>query len=382
MSITNVQEKTRYLLWAKTAGRCQFRGCNEPLWRDGLTQIEMNFGEVAHIIGDRPGGPRGHARLSKEYCNDINNLMLLCLAHHKQIDELYERYSEDDLRLMKQEHEFRIEQVTGLLPNQKSHVIVYRGNVGKHSPQIDISDAMSAMLPEWYPVSRYPAILGMDNSAIFDDEEEFWQLEEQNLQRQFESKVRPLLDEVDPNHFSVFAFAPQPLLIKLGTLLPDLFPAVVYQLHRTPHAPWRWQHEPDNFDFVYEASEHAPSIVALSMSLSAPISDERIERALDGQDFCVWPFTRTPWSGADTNFLKGPRQLELFRKRFRQVLDEIKYRCGEDAEIHVFPAVPVSIAVEMGRVWQPKSDLPMIVYDQNQRKTGFIRALTIKADHV
>src|SRR5689334_1892557 len=148
MSITNIPEKVRYLLWAKSAGRCQF--CNTPVWKDEHTQIELNFGEVAHIIGDRPGGPRGDIELSEAYCSDINNLMLLCLDHHKMIDDLYKMYTEDELRLMKVQHELRIEQATALTPNQKSHIIVYRGNIGPHSPQIDIKDVMSAMFPNWY----------------------------------------------------------------------------------------------------------------------------------------------------------------------------------------------------------------------------------------
>jgi hypothetical protein len=77
MSVSEIPEKVRALLWAKSAGRCEFDNCNEPLWRDSVTQIEMNFAEVAHIIGDRPNGPRGHQILYQEYCNDISNLMFI-----------------------------------------------------------------------------------------------------------------------------------------------------------------------------------------------------------------------------------------------------------------------------------------------------------------
>ena len=300
--------------------------------------------------------------------------MLLCLNHHKEIDELYKKYSVDDLREIKREHELRIELATAMRPNKKSHVIIYRGNIGRHVPMIDIEDAMSAMFPDWYPVSRHPVILGLDNSAVFDDEDVFWLNEEQNLVRQFDKKVRPVLEAPGPNHFSIFAFATQPLLIKLGTLVPDLFPAIVYQLHREPPT-WRWQNEPDEFDYEYRSSEIASPIVALNMSLSAPINDERIERVLAGQDYSIWYFSRKPFEGADTDFLKGPGQLSLFRKCFRQMLDEIKWQHGDSAEIHVFPSTPVSVAVEMGRVWQPKADLPMVIYDETG--DGFVRALTI-----
>lgn len=378
MSVTNIPQKVRYLLWAKSAGRCHL--CNRPLWRDDHMQIELPFGQVAHIIGDRPGGPRGDLVLSPAYCKDINNLMLLCPEHHKTIDELYETFTDDDLRLLKTEHEIRIEQATSILPNKKSHVLIYRGNVGQHKPKIDISDAMVAMYPDWYPVSRYPVYLGMDNTSLFDNEDEYWMHEEQNLVRQFNQKVIPLLEEPERNHFSIFAFAPQPLLIKLGTLIPDLFPGIVYQPHRdttTSVSPWRWQPEPTDFDYWYEPPASKAPIAVLNLSLSAEIIDDRIHRVMSGQDYSIWHFSRTPFDGADTDFLKGPDQTALFRKRFRQLLDDIKNFHGESAEIHVFPIVPAAIAVDIGRVWQSKADLPMVIYDQNRLRNGFIRTLSI-----
>jgi hypothetical protein len=37
----------------------------------------------------------------------------------------------------------------------------------------------------------------------------------------------------------------------------------------------------------------------------------------------------------------------------------------------------VSAAVEVGRVWMPKADLPLVVFDQNRTLQGFVRALEI-----
>ena len=52
-------------------------------------------------------------------------------------------------------------------------------------------------------------------------------------------------------------------------------------------------------------------------------------------------------------------------------MDRIKAAHGQDSMLHLFPAVPVSIAVEIGRVWMPKADLPLRIYDQNPRTGGF-----------
>ena len=49
----------------------------------------------------------------------------------------------------------------------------------------------------------------------------------------------------------------------------------------------------------------------------------------------------------------------------RRTLDAIKACHGEDRTMHVFPALPVSAAVELGRVLMPKADVPCLVYDRN-----------------
>lgn len=374
MSISKISEPVRYLLWAKSAGRCEFDGCNKPLWRDNLTQIEMNFADVAHIIGDSPDGPRGDVVLSVEYCNDVANLMLMCLDHHRMIDRITKVYNDDVLRQMKIIHEDRMERLTAIKTDKTSHVLIYRGMIGEHQPKIDYREAWSAMAPEWYPSSRLPIELGLPNSPFHDNEEKFWRLEEESLERQFAEKVKPFLSsDQERNHFSIFAFASQPLLIKLGTLFSDIHPAEVYQRHREPQT-WEWLPGPERFEYETVEPESVESIVALNLSLSAAIEGARIKQVFGDQKYSEWKLTI---ENPNNDFLKGKAQLQMFRTEFRTLLNRIKSKHGENSVLHVFPAVPVSIAVEIGRVWQPKADLPMVIYDQNRKSTGFVKALSI-----
>ena len=48
---------TLMMLCARSAGRCQFRGCNKVLFRDGITLEEFNNSNVAHIVASSPDGP-------------------------------------------------------------------------------------------------------------------------------------------------------------------------------------------------------------------------------------------------------------------------------------------------------------------------------------
>ena len=62
---------------------------------------------------------------------------------------------------------------------------------------------------------------------------------------------------------------------------------------------------------------------------------------------------------------------------FRQLLDEIKINAGHDNELHIFTAVPVSIAIEIGRAYMPKADMTLSLYDENKSLGGFVKAFNI-----
>src|SRR4051812_47249225 len=67
---------TQNELWARAAGRCEFRGCNELVFLDRLTQKRSNISAISHIVAYSPEGPRGDAIRSKRLEKDIANLIL------------------------------------------------------------------------------------------------------------------------------------------------------------------------------------------------------------------------------------------------------------------------------------------------------------------
>jgi len=115
--------------------------------------------------------------------------------------------------------------------------------------------------------------------------------------------------------------------------------------------------------------------VALVFSLSATINDERVISLL-GENCSIWKITiDTP----NNDFMKYKNHLTQFRTICRHVLDQIKSIHGEDIHINVFPAMLPSTAIELGRIWYPKADLPMKIYDQNNKLGGFKETIEIKA---
>ncbi|MHB1000805.1 MAG: SAVED domain-containing protein [Armatimonadota bacterium] len=365
MSKTRIPEKVKIQLWGKAAGRCQY--CNKPLWFDSLTKFEFNSAYIAHIYADQPEGPRYDPVLSPKLKADISNLMLMCDECHRRIDrEDVAGHPADILIEMKHRQESRIDMLTGLEEYKKSHVLLYGANIGKHSAPITWNKAVYAMLPDRYPAERSAIELSLKNSLFQDDEPHYWEIEREHLRRQFDTAMKSRLRLEHTEHLSVFALAPQPLLIELGRLLSDIPTAQVFQLHREP-PDWKWQEHPEAFQFLLHESGNRLGNVALNLSLSATIDNSRIINVL-GEDTSIWTLTV---ASPNNDFLKSREQLSQFRQVFRLAMDMIKAFHGYDSILHVFPATPVSVAVEIGRTWMPKADMPLRIYDENRKLMGF-----------
>ncbi|HDY8173989.1 TPA: hypothetical protein RQL04_004489 [Vibrio vulnificus] len=99
-----VSEKVKRVIWSRAAGKCAM--CKEDLLRDGESEgVTHLIGEVAHIVAEKADGPRGQSELNLESRNQEQNLLLLCLEHHKVIDDDPEAYSVEKLKNIKFEHE-------------------------------------------------------------------------------------------------------------------------------------------------------------------------------------------------------------------------------------------------------------------------------------
>lgn len=361
-------------LWTRSAGRCEFEGCNKPLWRDIYTQESFNHAFIAHIIAAEVGGARGHTVLSEQLCQNYDNLMLLCGDCHARVDNPLTRndYSVERLRQMKQRHEDRIERLTAIQEDKASDVLLFGANIGQHNSPLSFSECSRAITPAFYPANASPIVLSLSNSSIRDNEAVYWQFERTNLENQFVQKVQARRQAGEIRHLSIFGLAPQPLLIHLGSLLGDIHPSVVYQRSREPSS-WQWR-EP-NLPINYQVIEPIQSngFVALNVSLSGTIAPDRIYDVL-GPDCAIWTLTINQ---PDNDYLRTEEQLGDFRKHIRALLNRIKSTHGQGTPLHIFPAMPVATAVELGRVRMPKADPPFVLYDQNHLTNGFSQAFII-----
>ena len=112
-------------------------------------------------------------------------------------------------------------------------------------------------------------------------------------------------------------------------------------------------------------------IVALKLSVTSKITDDRVTEVL-GDEVSIWDISSDPQAHG---VIRHKSDLSRYRSIVRATLDEIKNAHGMDATLSIFPAVPVSCAIEFGRVWQPKVHPSIEIFDQVRGK-GFTRRLS------
>lgn len=378
------EEVTRYIkreaereLWARAAGHCEFDGCNRILFKSPITQESVNIAEKAHIYSFSKGGPRGRGPLAKntKQLNEIANLLLVCHDCHTKIDQdkKGERYSAELLLKWKDEHEKRIAIVTGIDPTKKSYVVLYGANIGAQTSKLQPHAAANALFPDWYPAEERPIELSMTWEGK-DGDPSYWSTEERNLRHAFERRMLPVIDDPNCSHLSLFALAPIPLMVLFGSLLTDKVAAQTYQLQREPRQTWTWPSSSEDIDFKVNRPASTESNPVLLLSLSDRIAAKRITDVIDGNP-SIWELTI---DAPHNDFLKSPMQLSRFREVMRKLIVEIGVAHGKSAPISIFPAIPVACAVDLGRIRMPKADSSWIIYDQNNERGQFVRALEIK----
>lgn len=373
----NIPETVKLQLWVKSAGRCEFKGCNTPVWYNGLTLTKGNFGEVAHIIGSSKDGPRGTDQ-SEELQIDFSNLMLLCQRCHKEIDDHPEMYPVDTLREWKQEHENRIEIQTSYPEDiHKSTVLLFSVNIGDRRVPINMEAIRNAMFPKFPTDLKGIKIEETDFNRVGNTE--YWKtFAETKIKRKVLRYLEEGIDDVKIKHLSIFGIAPMPLLMYLGMCIGDTVPTDIYQSHRNienTSKTWSWQDDA-NLELFYLVSceqEGTSELVLLKLAISDAIERDKYEDLVS--DNCsVYQITIFEPS---LHFLKSPKQLENFSYEYRKLLNQIQSKHGKNCKVLILPAVPVSIAVECGRVILPTKDPEIYVCEYYREKGGFQKVLQI-----
>lgn len=363
------KESTVRILWGKAAGICQYRGCTEKLFYDETTAYEFNAAYIAHIVASSPDGPRGDAIRSHQLSDKIENIMIMCDKHHRLIDrEDLSGHPESLLLDMKREHEENIEKVCNYLNVQKTEIVNFSSPIKGIQVNINYNDTVKAVLTKKQPYSQYGKIIEI-KSAFPVSDINYWMDLNRQLEYQFLTKIKAMYDNIGNIHISLFSIAPIPLIIKLGALFGDKTNVDIFQKTRVPDT-WCWQETKLTNAFrIDKTLIDEGKNIAVILSLTDNIADERVTNTI--QPNAIYRII-ADINGVDC--IKSEEDLSAFWHLYQESCNEILNTYGGDCTIHIFPAIPVSAAFEVGRRRMPGLHPKAIIYDDNG---GFIPTLTI-----
>lgn len=333
----SIPKKVLLSLWSRAAGRCEL--CGKELDVAHAFDELGNFAQVAHINAYSPGGPRYKAGMTEDELNGIDNLMLLCHEHHKMVDDNADDYPEEMLKRRKEDWEGSIAGfVEGLAPSHAfvATMLLPAGGMSSHATPAELNAALHGEGLYAVNLKAFDFAKGVALPCRLQD-----------AGRQIERRMAAFEDSYDDQTMpvAVFARAPQPLLIKLGSLLGGMRDVRVFQPSRVGQG-WTWPEGGNPIDFsARQIGDGQPdsSHASLVVSLSGVVNMRTVVDILDGTP--VYELTTT---SPGTEIVTCEETVRAFVKEATSLIDGIHESFPGVRELHVYPAMPASLAVALG----------------------------------
>lgn len=360
----NIKEAVKCLLWGISAGRCE--RCGRSLYKHSTFKELGNYSQIAHNIPVNEGARFEYLPINgKQSINDVNNLLLLCYDCHRLIDAIKPNdYPPDVLLCIKRKHEEFVDKATNRSACHPFLVVQYAANL--HGRQELFPNASEVLFPNGY----IDCIKDISNKGSLKQphEDDYWTIETQNLERQYDRNIRPYIEENTAHecNIAVFARAPIPLLVELGTLLSNKNNIQIFQFHKATSS-WLWPESDSTYSYRYRVIQKGESSndIVLIISLSGRIREQEARESFNCQDKTIVEiYVEETYDDS----LQTKKQLEDFVEIFQRTKEHLRQITTGKPVIHLFAAIPISVALEIGRHRNPISDLPYLVYFYNGSK--------------
>ena len=171
-----------------------------------------------------------------------------------------------------------------------------------------------------------------------------------------------------------------PFLFFLGKCIGDTIPCDIYQSHRNienTSKTWNWQELPEvekDTSYVVNLEQEGKSdIVLVKLAISDSLNSDKYPN-LTGNNISIYQISVNEPS---PHFLKSKKQLETFSYEYRKLLNLIQAKHGTKCKIFILPAIPVSIAIECGRIILPTKDPEIYVCEYFKDNGGYKKVLRL-----
>lgn len=375
-----ITELNRVLVWARSAGRCTF--CNTSVVESAELGEPVPIGELAHNVGWSESSPRGDDPLLLDQRGNASNLILACRNCHKPIDDggVVGRYTVEELRRRKQDHESRIESLTAIGADRSAYVLRVVGDIRGVPAELTRPTVLAAttavgLYPRILPGSHWDSDADLDlrNRGSLTTMSDFERLAHEI--RDFTSRVHDGVRRDAVARLAVFAFARIPLLIALGAHLDDKVPTLVFQRRRTDVLnAWTWPNDQRQL-VMFGVSRVRAGLpgqpVTLIVNLSGTIHNHDLPAEATTHHH-IYVITPVPPARPGPNLISSPVDLASFEETMRGFLAALEANHGNLDSINVFAAISVSAAVTVGRVLMPQVSPMLKIYDRDNNGAFFL----------
>lgn len=359
-------------IWVRAAGRCVL--CSAYLLGSNRSFFHTAHGQVAHNVGATKGkkSPRGNSQLALEQRARTENLLLLCHQCHRMIDAegADKVYTEEYLRTHKRTHEDRVRRVTDFATLTETAVVRVTGRVrGFLAPATD-RQVMSALhFEDMQYAGEHPRDAEFEVSIDSEDTDS-WVWEEGA--RKIEAKLAALRDS-PYDTVSVFAMAPVPLLVFLGSKLEDKGDIRVFPRFRDAEdlaCCWRSANGPvATFTVDSTGMDREATDVVLSVSVSGAVEVSA------ARELARLPQVTLVAEKLGPDTIQTKADLAAFSFAWRAALARVETDYPRCKRIHLIAGVPVVAAIACGQHHMRDAQPQLIVYQRAEG--GYVEALTV-----
>lgn len=363
-------------LYVNSGGMCEHPGCRTNLLEHHITRLKTNLGEQAHICAYNEGGSRGDDLGRPEDINNINNLMLLCGACHKTIDDHQDKYTIELLRKYKKDHEdLVVDALRGIGSNyQKTQIIVFEAPIGERISQIPDEHCYTAIRPNYSTekIIRF----SFNDISKFVAETDIYKFSQEKIKNSVNSELSG--SRLNFDHYSLFALGPIPSLILFGNVLDRNTPCHFYNRQHVKD-DWTWVDDSPIVDFkskiIRQGSEK--NNVALMVHTSGVNDSGSLPAEIDDSFYIyeISPVNEFP----SKNVMQNRKSLDQFKICYESWRRAIARDHMNLKTISLFPAVSPAIALALGHELIHKVDPAFRIYDKNKISGGFVFALEVNS---
>lgn len=220
--------------------------------------------------------------------------------------------------------------------------------ISKDDVRAGLDDSQLRLEHEWIDVDMRPFAGDVDAGI--------WEPLDQFLREQA-ARVHQVADAMEAPEIHYFGLAEVAQIIALGAHLGLERKVTVHEYDRESGS-WRWPAIEESIGI--EASGVVPAvlipqrgIVPWLLEISYPISDADVASAIGEETF---PSVRLrPVHGARLGRIRSPADLEVVRRAIRSALADMRAAYPNLEAIHLFAAVPTSVAFVLGQELVPRN---------------------------